>query len=315
MTAPSRTASLSVTGRQVADYVWRPSLPGTVSPRPFLHPVRTLTGTEVTESMPDDHRHHLGVSVAVADVAGANFWGGRTFVSGRGSMHLPNHGTQRHEGWADRTASTLTQDLSWAGPGGDELLRERRHIAALPIDSGAWALDFSFRLSNVVQAPLALASPAANGRPGAGYGGFFWRARRGSGRIQVLGPGLTGAQALHGRHTPWMAISGNHGAPWTLIFIHSGPDTDPWFVRTGDYAGVGSSLAWDRPLVLAPGAEVGRRIITVVADGRLRSDQVAGLVGAVTADTPGSRPATPAAAATRSGRPARRPAGHTRAMR
>jgi len=288
--APSDTASLSVGGRRVADYVWRPSLPGTVSPRPFLHPVRTLAGTEVTELMPGDHPHHLGVSVAVADVAGANFWGGRTFVSGRGSVPLANHGTQSHVGWAARTESALVQDLSWTGPDGVELLSERRAIAALPVDADAWALDVSFTLSNVASMPLSFASPAANGRPGAGYGGFFWRARRGNGRIRVLGPDRTGVRSLHGRHTPWMAISGNHGAPWTLIFIHSGPGTDPWFVRTGDYAGVGSSLAWDRPLVLAPGAAVRRRIITVAADGRPRSDQVAGLVAAVTAGTTEHRP-------------------------
>jgi len=68
----AETISLRLGDRRVAEYAWQPSLPETVSPRPFLHPVRTLAGTEVTESMPADHLHHLGVSVAVADVGGGS---------------------------------------------------------------------------------------------------------------------------------------------------------------------------------------------------------------------------------------------------
>ncbi|BCB86203.1 DUF6807 family protein [Phytohabitans suffuscus] len=56
---------------------------------------------------------------------------------------------------------------------------------------------------------------------------------------------------------------------------------DIWFVRSRDYAGVGSSLAWDQPLVVAAGTALRRRIITVVADGRLRSREVAGMAGQV----------------------------------
>src|SRR5690348_15396559 len=63
---------LRVDGVPVAEYVWRPDLPRTLSPRPYLHPVRTLAGTSVTELQPADHPHHLGVSVAVSDLGGAN---------------------------------------------------------------------------------------------------------------------------------------------------------------------------------------------------------------------------------------------------
>jgi hypothetical protein len=282
---PDQAAHIAVGGRRVASYVWQPRLPAALSPRPFVHPVRTLAGTEVTEIMPVDHPHHLGVGVAVADVGGANFWGGRTFVRSRGSVVLANHGVQQHREWATRTSTALVHELRWTGPDGVDLLHERRRITALPVDDRAWALDFTFELTNITPVPLAFASPATNGRPGAGYGGFFWRARRGGGRIHVLGPERSGERHLHGRRTPWMALTGNHSAPWTLIFVTAGPQpgTDPWFVRSRDYAGVGSSLAWTRPLVVAPGAGIRRRIITVVADGRLRSRQIADIAGAVAA--------------------------------
>lgn len=278
-------AHLAVGGRRVASYVWQPRLPAALSPRPFVHPVRTLAGTEVTEMMPADHPHHLGVGVAVADVGGANFWGGRTFVRSRSSVLLANHGVQQHWEWATRTSAALVHELRWTGPDGVDLLHERRRITALPVDDRCWALDFTFELTNITPVPLTFASPATNGRPGAGYGGFFWRARRGDGRIHVLGPERSGERHLHGRRTPWMALTGNHTAPWTLIFVTAGPrpETDPWFVRSRDYAGVGSSLAWTCPLVVAQGAGIRRRIVTVVADGRLRSRQIADIAGAVVA--------------------------------
>ena len=69
---------------------WHIRAPGTTTApasRSRSPPGRTCTpsarcaGTPVTELMPDSHRHHLGVSLAVPDVDGANFWGGRTFVA------------------------------------------------------------------------------------------------------------------------------------------------------------------------------------------------------------------------------------------
>lgn len=273
---------LRLDGRAVAAYVWRPRLPEALSPRPYLHPVRTLSGTEVTEVMPEDHRHHLGVSVAVADVGGANFWGGRTFVAGRGSVSLPNHGVQRHHRWVSASDTAVIHELRWAAPDGSELLRERRRIAARPLEDRAWALDFEFALTNLTDAPLAFASPAANGRPGAGYGGFFWRARRDERRVRVLGPGPTGEQGLHGARAAWLSLHASGEAPWTLVFVTEDREDgdDPWFVRSGDYVGVGASLAWSAPLVAAPGAGPRRRIITVVADGDLDRQTTLDMVAA-----------------------------------
>lgn len=282
----SDVVSLRLTDHAVADYVWQPRLPLSVSPRPFLHPVRTLAGTEVTELMPADHPHHLGVGVAIADVGGVNFWGGRTFVPGRGPTDLRNHGTQHHQNLGTHSFSSLDHDLRWTGPDGVDLLHERRSISAVAVDDVAWALDFSYELTNMTALPLAFASPATNGRPGAGYGGFFWRARRDGQRVEVLGPDRAGVRHLHGSRARWLALAGGDSdAPWSLVFVpdQQAQGIDPWFVRHDDYAGVGSSLAWDRPLVVAQGAGIRRRIVTLVVDGRLRSAQVAGILDAAEA--------------------------------
>jgi hypothetical protein len=266
--------TLRVNGIEVAHYEVDPALPADVSPRPYLHPVRTLGGIEVTEFMPADHKHHFGVNVAIPDAGGHNFWGGRTFVRGQGPTWLENHGRQRHLSWVDGD-----ETLSWVAGSGTEILRERRTLAAVPV-GGYWALSFRFALRNVTREPLVIGSPATNGRPGAGYGGFFWRAP--AGPVQPFGsePDVIGEAAVHGRRAPWVAMAGKE---WTLVFVAGDARTaeDPWFVRAAEYPGVGSSLAWDTPLTVAPGGTVRRRVITVVADGALEFAQVAELVGRV----------------------------------
>ncbi|MEU3632532.1 MULTISPECIES: DUF6807 domain-containing protein [Streptomyces] len=264
-------------GRPVARYVHPDDLPARLSPRPYLHPVTTLGGTPVTEARPADHLHHLGVGVAVPDVAGHNFWGGRTYVRDRGPVELDNHGEQRHTGWKLRDADGFVEDLVWTA-GGAEVLRERRTVAAVPLTASAWALDTVFALTNTGDEDLSIGSPATNGRPGAGYGGFFWRApQHPAGPPAVFTADAEGEAAVHGRPAGWLAL---RGAGWTLVFAGATGDTrrDPWFVRTGEYPGVGSSLAWSARLPLPAGESAVRRVVTVVADGALDRAEAAALV-------------------------------------
>ncbi|MFI5570587.1 PmoA family protein [Streptomyces sp. NPDC051740] len=267
---------LRVAGRPVGRYVTRPELPARLSPRPYLHPVTTLAGTAVTELSPADHAHHLGVGVAVPDVEGFNFWGGRTYVRDRGPTELDNHGSQRHTAYQLRDPDGFVEELRWmAAPG--ELLRERRTVAVTELTDTAWALDFTFSLTNVTSAPLSIGSPATNGRPGAAYGGFFWRARKEETAPDVFTARTEGEGEAHGRPADWIALA---GSTWTLVFAGATEQTrqDPWFVRTAEYPGVGSSLAHTDRLPLPPGETVVRRIVTVVADGRLDRSAAAALV-------------------------------------
>ncbi|WP_406729863.1 PmoA family protein [Streptomyces sp. GD-15H] len=267
---------MRVAGRPVGRYVTRPELPLGLSPRPYLHPVTTLAGTAVTELSPADHTHHLGVGVAVPDVEGHNFWGGRTYVRDQGPTELDNHGSQRHTSFRLRDPDGFVEELRWiAAPG--ELLRERRTVAATELTDTAWALDFTFSLTNVTGAPLSLGSPATNGRPGAAYGGFFWRARKEATAPDVFTAAAEGEAAAHGHRADWLALAGTR---WTLVFAGATEPTrrDPWFVRTAEYPGVGSSLAPDERLPVPPGGTVVRRVVTVVADGRLGRDDAAALV-------------------------------------
>ncbi|MEW2562941.1 PmoA family protein [Streptomyces griseorubiginosus] len=275
MTPPDAPV-LRVAGRPVARCVTRPELPDRLSPRPYLHPVTTLAGTAVTELGPADHPHHLGVGVAVPDVEGHNFWGGRTYVRDQGPTELDNHGAQRHTSFPLRDPDGFEEELRWVASGA-ELLRERRTVSATELTTAAWALDFTFALTNVTHGPLSIGSPATNGRPGAAYGGFFWRARKEAAAPEVFTVDREGEDAIHGTRADWVALT---GSTWTLVFAGATEVTrrDPWFVRAAEYPGVGSSLASEARLPVPPGETVVRRIVTVVADGRLPRPEAAALV-------------------------------------
>ncbi|WP_250002863.1 PmoA family protein [Actinoplanes sp. M2I2] len=243
--------SLQVGDVEVATYVVDPPLDIRLAPRPYLHPVRTLGGTVVTDELCFDHPWHLGASVTLADVNGRNFWGGRTFVRDRGYTWLEDHGTVRHDRWDGDT-----ELLRWCD--GDErtVLTERRRIAASPAPGG-WELSFRYALTAPDDQPVTLGSPATNGRTGgAGYGGFFWRCPSADTAV---------ADAEHGSAAPALTLT--VGDNYALTFRGLAAD-DRWFVRTGDYVGVCAALAYEKPLLIPAGDTLTRHLRVLVRDLR-----------------------------------------------
>jgi LacI family transcriptional regulator len=246
------------------------TLPGVHSPRPFLHPVHSLGGVPMTVTSPGDHRHHYGVSMAVADVDGTSHWGGRTFVRGQGSTLLANHGRQLvtdavvHDGGA-----TLQQDVRWLDENGQEQLVERRRLtAAVMPEVDAWALRWHGTL-RAEHHDVLIGSPATNGRPGAGYGGLFWRLPSAPVTDAFGSDGATG-DAVHGSTTPWVAVRRQVGEGWsTLLLVQTGEKPDPWFARVGDYVGLGPALAWQDVRHVAAGTALDIGVVAVVVDRRL----------------------------------------------
>lgn len=247
--------------RPVGTYVHRPQLAGTLAPRPYLHPVRTLGGITVTDLRTGGHpAAQLGVSMAVPDVSGRNFGGGPSPAT--------TYGSQRHLGWLLRDPDGFVEELSWTA-GGRQLLLERRTVAVRPLSASCWALDFTTALTNVTGQDVS----------GSG-GGFFWSAPRRPQPPRVFSAGGgEGEAAVHGRPADWVALAAED---WTLIFAGATGDTRsaPWHIRTGDHPGVGSALATrERPLTIAPADTVTRRIVTAVADGCLGRDEAARIAG------------------------------------
>lgn len=269
----SEPTTLRLGGTTVARYDDGDALDASLAPRPHLHPVRTLAGATVTDACPADHRWHLGVSVAIQDVDGTNFWGGPTYVRDRGYQGLDDHGRVIRGAWLERAADHLEERLDWVGRDGAVLLAEHRALraSAVPVP-GAWRLDLTFTLRNVTGRPIELGSPATNGRDRAGYGGFFWRLPAHDGSLGVFTAAASGEDAVHGTVSSWIAVTGVDpgGREWSVVLEHGdGPSTwDPWFVRVSGYPGIGASLAWATPVSLGAGDELRRAFGAIVVGTR-----------------------------------------------
>lgn len=265
----------------LAHYEFGRRMPQVHSPRPYLHPVRTLAGQPLTEVSPVDHRHHYGVSLAVAGVNGTSHWGGRTFLPGRGPTLLTNHGQQRSRGvTVDRDAgSSLTDDITWYDEQGRPQLVERRRLSG-ELAEGGWRLDWHSVLT-ARYGPIRIDSPATAGRPGAGYGGIFWRLPSAETTI-VLSESGEGVDAAYGSLSPWLAFVQQHAdTVTTLLLVQPATNPRPWFLRSKDYVGAGPALAWESALALQPDQDLQLGLTALLLDRSIdlteAPDLVAGL--------------------------------------
>ncbi|MET3901948.1 DUF6807 family protein [Paenarthrobacter sp. 4246] len=291
--APSDVAEFRVAGIPVATLQDGARIRPTSSPRPYLHPVRTLAGTVVTDHVPEDHVWHLGAGVAIQDVDGINFWGGRTYTRDAGAyVWRKDHGHIVTES-VDHSDGQRREQLSWLGPDGSPVLREQREWRWAAVGHSAWKLTLDFLLESATGRPVLLGSPGSNGRPQGGYGGFFWRLPKVN-DATIWTPDFRGEDAVHGTAAPWLAWSGTFdagtagaahvtgdpglGHPATLVFLASPQAPDPWFVRQLGYPGVGLSLAWDGPVAAEPGNPVHRTVTVLVTDGFLATQDIEQLI-------------------------------------
>lgn len=279
-----------VSGRMVARGNDGGRMVPTSSPRPYLHPVSTLAGTVVTDHLPEDHVWHLGAAVAIQDVDGVNFWGGRTYTRDAGAyVWRKDHGRIVTVA-TDRDGNVQTETLNWLAPDGTPLLSERRTWSWAAVGTSAWRLTLDFTLTPHGPNPVTLGSPGSNGRPQGGYGGFFWRLPAVDGS-RVWTASAEGEESLHGAvasaAAPWLAWSGTFrqgepdGGPATLVFLpRLEPEQpgDPWFVRVAGYPGVGLSLAWEQPAVASHDNPLHRTVTVLVADGLLSTRDIEQLI-------------------------------------
>ncbi|WP_405401452.1 PmoA family protein [Streptomyces sp. NBC_01104] len=283
---------VSQDGTRLLSYVYAPEAPFE-APKPYLHPLATLSGAVVTDYRPNDHRWHKGLQITASHLSGQNLWGGNSYVHGEGYRALPGRvGSMTHDGFDDVRAedgqAVIAERLTWRNHDGDPWAGETRRIEAAVTDpaSGCWHLTVSTAITNLRDEELRFGSPTTAGREMAGYTGLFWRGPRAFRGGNILTAGAEGPDAM-GTQSPWLGFTGEldgvdgHA---TLVFAHA-PENDHtgeganhpahWFVRNDPFAAVAPSWAFYDELVLPPGDTLTRRYRVVVADGRLgRADIV-----------------------------------------
>ena len=297
-------AQIQLDGHILLDVLDGKGTAPTSTPRPYIHPIRTLSGVEVTATHPADHDWHCGVGFAVPDVDGTSFWGGGTYIYGQGYVLLDNHGTITSK--KCNTVSTHPESdentgfdhvTVWKDHQGREVIHELQTIRTCSLDTGlpeqraSWRFYFRTDL-RAVNGPVSLGSPGSNGRVGGGYGGFFWRLPRCT-NVNIFSPDAEGENAIHGSYSPWVAWSARFEARpgvcgWaTLVFVPADDRSrqDPWVVRCAGYPGVGSAVAWEDRVEIPDGKAISRSFMVAVVDGGLDREQCAKVASLLKAST------------------------------
>ncbi|HEY6737251.1 MAG TPA: PmoA family protein, partial [Actinopolymorphaceae bacterium] len=243
----------------------------------------------------NDHRWHKGLQMTASHLSGQNFWGGNSYITGKGYQRIPERvGSMRHDGFdgveAAPDRATIDERLTWVAHSGEEWAREQRRIVVHSADAaaGAWAVDWSIHLTNVRGEPLHFGSPTTAGREMAGYTGLQWRGPRDFTGGAVLSPkGPSTDAELMGQPAddlPWIGFSAVHDdvdAESTLVFVHApenvhGIHASHWFVRSRPIPTVAFSWAFFEEFELAPAASFSYRYRILIADRAWDAERIEG---------------------------------------
>lgn len=273
----NRALSARWRGTELFRYVYQPWEPRLESPKPYLHPMRTLGGDLVSLYRPHDHVWHKGLSWSLAHVGPENFWGGPSYVRDKGYQQLDNNGIQRHVAFSRLHATSeqldVVEELDWITESGQRMFTEVRKfsVRAHP-DAGAWQLAYATEMTNTSGATVVFGSPTTNGREAAGYSGLFWRGPRSFSGGVVVTPDGNGGDELMGWQGPWLGFVGRHdgaGVGSTILFTdHPSNYNHPtkWFVRSGVYAVVCPAPFYDTEHEVEADHQLALRYDVLIAD-------------------------------------------------
>ena len=249
----------------IARYVFEPHSPKGEAPKPFLHPLKTLSGAPLSIHRPWDHRWHKGLQMTWSHVSGENFWGGPTFHIDEGYRWIDNLGSIRHESFSTFSEEcgvdvSFEENLAWYTSRDQRWIDERRthRFHSVDHERGLWALDFSTTLRNVGATSLVLGSPGTEGRPSAGYTGFFWRGPRSFTGGKIVASTGVQQDEIMGTEADWVAFVGQHddidGGATVLAFAGSVEPSVPikWFVRSEPFACIAPAASFDKEVMLGP---------------------------------------------------------------
>jgi methane monooxygenase PmoA-like len=298
--------SAQLEGVEVFRYVLDDLTDQVESPRPYLHPLRSLDGDVVSIYRPHDHLWHRGLSLALPNVGEHNFWGGVTYTRDQGYVQLPNNGRMANRGLDILPGGAFFEEVDWVTEPGDTIVTEKRQVRAAGLGSPggegtrAWGLSWTSDWTNATGGPILFGSPTTEGRPMAGYGGFFWRGPRDFTGAAVLAPETTepadydapdgvpdGVPEQMGLLAPWIAITGRHDGSSgrsTFVMADSAANTlgaGPWFVRSTPYACISTAPFFFTERVLEPGQTWNWRHQVAVSTGALDVGGVQALVDAM----------------------------------
>lgn len=251
--------------------------------RPFVHPVRTPSGIELTRDAPEDHPWHHALWFTIKFVNGENFW-----------EEYDAYGVLRHQGPPDVVEGadgrvTLSGELRWIRPDRETVaLTEQRRLAHVPLGADdAYAIDFETTLTPATDVVFDRTPFTTWG----GYGGLALRGRADWHDTRLLLSDGREVERVLGEPGEWCDLSGPVGdvdRPAGMAFLDAPGNPRhpvPWYASTraatyGDEGWsnfVNAAFLFHEELPLAAGEALSLRHRVVVHDGIWSAERVAGV--------------------------------------
>jgi hypothetical protein len=263
--------SLSVGGRRLWRYAF-----GTDREKPYIHPLRTPSGVELTAFEPWDHQWHRGLWFSWQYINDVNYWEERQGIPpgvGKGAIHFRG---PEVVSLSPRGAEVRTH-YEYIDPQGVDVLESVRtlhfHIPKKDRYLIDWELSWNAKTDLVIRR-----TPEDWG----GYSGLSLRMARTLGQFQLLNSnGQTGEATQHAP-ARWVDISGRSDGGWDLaggVAILEHPENlrapNPWKTFGQDGFGfINPTLVMKEPIHLDTGAGFTLNYRVVVHDGVLPAEEL-----------------------------------------
>lgn len=245
--------------------------------KPYIHPLRSFDGDDLTWHRPADHVWHYGLWFSWKLINGVNYWeeDPKTLQSA-GITEV-----ERSQFAGDKAGALTTLELSYHEPGKPAVLKETRGLRMHPpLRDGSYRIDWTLEFTAQDQeVTLDRTRPKSQGGPAwGGYAGLSYRAAETLQKHRVLdSDGFTTDQKLIGSGRParWMDFSGidakSGRAHGVTIFDHpkNPRHPSPFYVfLDGKFGYIGPALLFNEPLKLKPRETLTLRYRVLVHPGR-----------------------------------------------
>ena len=208
---------------------------GPETQKPYLHPLRTATGTIVTRTYPmssdvpgeaHDHPHHRGLWFTHGDVNGYDFWGNEESQKGAGKGKGKVVLKKIDKVTSGKNTGTIEASFDWKLPDGQALLLETRKMTFYS-EPQLRTIDFDITLSPVTEVKFGdtkegmFAIRLAAGLEEAQPRGIAEPKRTGK---LVNAQNKIGEKAVWGKRSEWADYSGQLGGQTVGVAIFDHPN-------------------------------------------------------------------------------------------
>ena len=149
--APDRIR-IEIDGKHFSDYIISAD-----APKPYLHPIRTAGGKQISRSFPmdlvegekRDHPHHRGLWFSHGDVNGWDFWANEKSQKGAGKGKGEIKVVKIKELKSGKKSGSVSTLQDWIDGNGKRLISESRTMTFYPDSAGVRSFDFDITLTAI----------------------------------------------------------------------------------------------------------------------------------------------------------------------